>query len=129
MQNEMRVLVDNDKEICNILARYFNSVYTPESNDEMPEMKEMYTNEIKNIILSREDIQTRLEKLNVNKSCGPDSMHPFVLQKTAIETSKPLEIIFRNQWSLENAHQIVGVQMLVQSTKKEIGLILVITDQ
>ena len=95
MQNELGELVDSDKEICNILARYFNSVYTPASNEEMPEMNEIYENEISNINISRNDIQTRLEKLNVNKSCGPDNIHPFVLQKTAIETSKPLEIIFR----------------------------------
>ena len=95
MQNELGVLVDNDKEICNILAKYFNSVYTPESDDEMPEMDEMYRTEIRDIIISRIDIQTRLEKLNVNKSCGPDNMHPFVLQKTASETCKPLEIIFK----------------------------------
>ena len=95
MQNEIGVLVDNDKEICNILAKYFNSVYTPESDEEMPEMEEMYRTEIRDIIISRTDIQTRLEKLNVNKSCGPDNMHPFVLQKTASETCKPLEIIFK----------------------------------
>ena len=28
MQNELGDLVDNDKDICNILAKYFNSVYT-----------------------------------------------------------------------------------------------------
>ena len=95
MQNELGVLVDNDKEICNILAKYFNSVYTPVSDEEMPEMEEMYRTEIRDIIISRTDIQTRLEKLNVNKSCGPDNMHPFVLQKTASETCKPLEIIFK----------------------------------
>ena len=61
----------------------------------MPEMEEMYRTEIRDIIISRTDIQTRLEKLNVNKSCGPDNMHPFVLQKTASETCKPLEIIFK----------------------------------
>ena len=60
----------------------------------MPEMDEMYRTEIRDIIISRIDIQTRLEKLNVNKSCGPYNMHPFVLQKAASETCKPLEIIF-----------------------------------
>ena len=130
MQNELGVLVDNDKEICNILAKYFNSVYTPESDDEMPEMDEMYRTEIRDIIISRIDIQTRLEKLNVNKSCGPDNMHPFVLQKTASETCKPLEIIFlKNPWSLENAQQTGGVPMLPQYIKKGDKPILVIIDQ
>ena len=50
MQNELGELVDNDKDICNILAKYFNSVYTPMSNEEMPEMEDMYLKEIKTIV-------------------------------------------------------------------------------
>ena len=34
MQNEHGELIDNDKEICNILAKYFNSVYTHSTEDE-----------------------------------------------------------------------------------------------
>ena len=100
MQNELGVLMDRDTDICNILAKYFNSVYTPTGNDEMPEMNEMYNNEINSINISREDVQKRLEKLNVNKSCGPDNIHPFVLQKTAIASSIPLELIFRKSLEL-----------------------------
>ena len=99
MQNDIGELVDNDKEICNILARYFNSVYTPVRNDEMPEMNNMYEREISDLEINRNDIQTRLEKLNVTKSCGPDNLHPFVLQKTASEISVPLEKIFRKSVS------------------------------
>ena len=36
----------------------------------------------------------KLEKLKVNKSCGPDNIHPYVLQKNAAATSVPLELIF-----------------------------------
>ena len=28
MQNKTGELIDNDKEMCNILTKYFNSVYT-----------------------------------------------------------------------------------------------------
>ena len=56
MQNENGDLVDNDKEICNILAKYFNSVYTPANSDEMPEMINMYEREISDVIISRNDI-------------------------------------------------------------------------
>ena len=100
MQNELGELVDNNKEICNILAKYFNSVYTPTSEEDMPDMNEMYEHEISNVNINREDIKNRLEKLNVNKSCGPDNIHPFVLQKTATASSIPLELIFKK--SLES---------------------------
>ena len=81
MQNELGVWEYNDSKICNILAKYFNSVYTPVNDEEMPEINDMYTTEINNININRKDIQTKLEKLNVNKSFGPDNVHPFVLKK------------------------------------------------
>ena len=61
----------------------------------MPDLDDMFTNEIGDAEISREDIQTRLEKLNVNKSFGPDNIHPYVLQKIASAASIPLENIFR----------------------------------
>ena len=90
MQNDLGELVDIDSEICNILGRYFTSVYLDKSNEVMPNMDNMYESEIKNIEISREDIQTRLEKLNISKSCGPDNIHLLILQRTAKATSVPL---------------------------------------
>ena len=95
MQNETGNLVDNDGEICNILGRYFKSVFSARSNEQMPDMESVYDSEIKNVEITRKDIQTRLEKLSVYKSPGPDNVHPFVLQRTASTTSIPLEKNFR----------------------------------
>ena len=100
MKNELGELFGNDKAICDILGKYFNSVYLPQSNDTMPEMEVLCEQEIQDIQITREAVQNKLEKLNVTKSCGPDNMHPFVLQRTARATSRPLELIFRK--SLEN---------------------------
>ena len=100
MKNELGELLGNDKDICDILGKYFNSVYIPQSNEAMPEMEVLCEQEIQDIEITREAVQKKLEKLNVTKSCGPDNMHPFVLQKTARATSRPLELIFRK--SLEN---------------------------
>ena len=87
-------LADNEKDICGILGRYFSSVHTAPSNEEMPVMEAMYESEIRNLIISRLDVESRLEKLKPNKSCGPDNIHPYVLQKTATAVSIPLEKIF-----------------------------------
>ena len=87
-------LTDKDKEICDILGGYFSSVHTAHGDDEMPEMEEQYEREIRNISITKECIQDRLEKLNGNKSCGPDNMHPYVLKNTAGAICIPLEIIF-----------------------------------
>ena len=95
MKNEYGRLVDSDEGITSIMVKYFSSVHTAPSSDEMPEMNPMYEREISNLEIKREDIQSRLEKLKVNKSCGPDNMNPYVLQKTASAVSVPLEKIFK----------------------------------
>ena len=95
MKNEDGRLIDNDEGITSIMVKYFSSVHTAPSNDEMPEMSPMYEREIRNMEIKKEDIQSRLEKLKVNKSCGPDNINPFVLQKTASTVSVPLEKIFK----------------------------------
>ncbi|CAL4075383.1 unnamed protein product, partial [Meganyctiphanes norvegica] len=95
MQNVNGELVDSDKDICNILGRYFSSVFNAQSYGAMPDLDDMFTSEIGDVEIFREDIKTRLEKLNVNKSCGPDNIHPYVLQKIASAASIPLENIFR----------------------------------
>ena len=75
MQNEIGELVDNDGEICNILGKYFKSVFKDRSNEQMPDMNNMFDSEIENVKITRKDIQTRLEKLNVYKSPGPDNVY------------------------------------------------------
>lgn len=79
MKNEHSMLIDTDEGIANIMVKYFNSDHSPLSNDEVPEMNLMYEREITNIVIRKEDIQTRLEKLKMNKSCGPDDISPYVL--------------------------------------------------
>ena len=95
MRDENGTLFDNDKDICNILGRYFNSVYSNVPDDEMPPMDALCNSQISDIEICLEDVKSRLEKLNVNKSCGPDSMHPLVLKKTASTICIPLEMIYK----------------------------------
>ena len=56
-------------------------------------------NQIGEIQICRTTIQKLLEKLNVNKSCGPDNLHPHLLQKTARTISVPLKLIFEKSLS------------------------------
>ena len=45
---------------------YYYTVHMPKNIDPMSDTNKMYETEIRNIVISRENIQTRLEKLNVN---------------------------------------------------------------
>ena len=94
MKNKQGTLVEDDKEMTNIIGRYFKEVFSEESTGEMPEMDNQCDNQIGEVQICRVALQRILEKLNVNKSCGPDNMHPHLLQKTARTISVPLKIIF-----------------------------------
>ena len=94
MKNKQGVLVEEDKEMTNIIGGYFKEVFSEETTGEMPEMDNQCENQIRDIEISRVTIQKILEKFNVNKSCGPDKLHPHLLQKTARTISVPLKIIF-----------------------------------
>ena len=94
MQNENGILVDKVEDLCDTVGGYFNTVYIPRCNDTMPDMSAMYETEIGNIVVTREDVKSILEKLKVNKSCGPDNIHPYFLQATASAISVPLELIY-----------------------------------
>ena len=95
IKNEFGQQLENDKDICEVIAKYFNSVYLPQTDEEMPEMQNQTEAEIGTIKITIELVRDKLLKLNINKSCGPDEIHPHVLQKTASAMCKPLQLIFQ----------------------------------
>ena len=88
-------LKENDADICEAIAKYFNTVYLPQSNEEMPDMQNMTEAIISSVNITRDMVKDKLEKLNVRKSCGPDDIHPHVLQRTASAICVPLTIVFK----------------------------------
>ena len=45
-----------------------------------------------------DDITNRLKKLNVNKSPGPDLIHPRILYETADQIAYPFKLIFESSF-------------------------------
>ena len=88
-------LKENDADICEAIAKYFNTVYLPQSNEEMPDMQNMTEAVISSVNITQDMVKDKLEKLNVRKSCGPDDIHPHVLQRTASAICVPLTIVFK----------------------------------
>ena len=94
MKDKQGNLVEDDKEMTNIIGSYFKEVFSEEFTGEMPEMDSQSVNQIGEVNICRMALQKILEKLNTSKSCGPDNLHPHLLQKTARTVSEPLKIIF-----------------------------------
>ena len=94
IKNKQGILVEEDKEMTNVIGSYFKEVFAEETIEQMPEMDIQCENQIGEVRICRMALQKILEKLNVNKSCGPDNLHPHLLQKTARTISVPLKLIF-----------------------------------
>ena len=80
------------------LNSYFASVFTKEGMINVPEFlrETSFSEELKEISISREMVLGKLMGLKVDKSPGPDNLHPRVFKEVALEVVDPLVVIFQN---------------------------------
>ena len=89
-------LTTTDKDKANVLNNFLTSVFTHEDMTNMPEqpaqhpVREMDSK----IVFTLCDVAKKLERLNPNKSTGPDGMHPKILRELRTTLAKPLYAIF-----------------------------------
>ena len=94
------MLNTDDNAICRILNSSFHAVFTKEPPGELPNFSDRknmtYFND--DYMFSIHDISRRLSELDVNKSTGPDGIHPRVLKNCAEATSITLTLVFRRSF-------------------------------
>ena len=73
----------NDEENANILQKQFSSVFAKEPEVTIPSRTKRTNSVISELHVTEEMIRLHLSKINVNKSCGPDEVHPRMLLKLA----------------------------------------------
>ena len=89
-------LASTDTEKANILNNQFLSVFTREDTTNIPEFDPLpFTTPLNNIQISTREVKKKLSKLKTDKSCGPDGVHPLVLNRLADTISIPLAIIYQ----------------------------------
>ena len=83
-----------DLEKANILQKQFSSVFTHEPEGEMPLLSNRSEASICHFNVTEEMVHDELLNLNINKSCGPDEIHPRLLKELAATISKPIAFLF-----------------------------------
>ena len=87
-------LTKNDEEKAETLNQFFHSVFTEEDKENLPTFKDKTDIFLTDITITQDDMLKALNKLNVNKSQGPDLIHPRVLKELSKQLSYPLTKLF-----------------------------------
>ena len=87
--------IDKSDAFCN----YFSSVFTRENDDDFEKLECKQANEMPDIVFTVENIKLKLQNLNVNKSSGPDNIHPKILKEANDVLALPLKILFETSFN------------------------------
>ena len=106
LQDEKGDFKMGNEEMAEILNRYFVLVFTVEDTNNMPKIddrKTMAGEDLGTIIITKEVVLGKLMGLKVDKSPGPDGMHPRVPKEMAGEIANALVVIYQNSLDSEVA--------------------------
>lgn len=92
-------LILEDKVSANVFNEYFASVFTVEDISNIPTPVQLFkgnsSDSLSKIEISEELVYSKLSKLKVSKSPGPDEIHPKILYGLRHELIKPLTKLFQ----------------------------------
>ena len=87
----------NLREITELLNQQFASIFTSESDGQLPPAPLSNTNnQMTEIIIDKAAILKQLSNLDANKSAGPDNIQPRLLKEAASIITAPLTNIFQS---------------------------------
>ena len=84
----------DDLEKANILQDQFSSVFTNETDTDIPILQSRTPFTVENLLITAEIVTKEIKDLDVNKSCGPDEMHPRMLIELADHIAAPIALLF-----------------------------------
>ena len=88
-------LITENQEKANLLNDYFSSVFINEPDTGIPHLNLKHCMQnMQKPIINEASVYKLLSRLNPNKSCGPDGIHPRFIKELAEHLSIPINIIF-----------------------------------
>ena len=86
----------NDEEKADILIQQYYNTCTTEDISNMPDVepRKMISSAMSDIEITEQEVYKKLVTLKIDKSPGPDEIHPRLLKEMAEELSGPLTILF-----------------------------------
>ena len=82
--------------MADIMNNYFSSVFTIEQLNNVAQLCQYEGNILDTFIFSTEEVQEKLQHLNIYKSTGPDMLHSGILCALEDKLARPLTYIFIN---------------------------------
>ena len=78
------------------MNNYFSTVFTIGQLNNVPQLGHYEGNILDTFNFSIEEVQEKLQHLNIYKSSGPDMLHPRILRALEDKLARPLTHIFNN---------------------------------
>jgi len=101
-EHDNNVICSSAETKADTLCEFFSSVFCTETDDKFkPVEDKICSYNCTPIAITVGDVLKRLNKLNVNKSEGPDLIHPTVIYEIRHEIAQPLAMLFNR--SLESS--------------------------
>ncbi|CAH8652546.1 unnamed protein product [Schistosoma bovis] len=89
-------MIEEDQEKAEVMADYFGAVFTQEPPlEKEPNPITESTNQLLTVDFDQNDVLKTLSTLNMEKSTGPDELHPKILRHIAQYIAIPLTVIFK----------------------------------
>ena len=87
-------LTDNDLDKASVLNQFFASVFVHEGETPIPSFDTKCSNSLSLVNITTDDMLNRLKSLKINKSSGPDGIHPRILYENSEQLAYPLTLLF-----------------------------------
>ena len=99
LKHEDGTFAENDNEKANEMNNFFKDVFVTEDKNNISTTNDSSGgNKISDVYFDTDTVLKLLEKLNVNKSPGPDLLHPRALKELKTALALPLTLIYNHSF-------------------------------